>query len=146
MQRLEHLDLRRPLPPKLVIQGAVFRRFPVSVEFVEGVTVHLQHGCAKLRQRFRISSLKPCGARFVFNDPTEHPIDGVLSGTMNFFTTHAFSRAKPREFPWSSVFVGRGHVRGQLLCRLPINFELRLQPRLCDGCQTLSELLPLFGL
>src|SRR5882724_2071363 len=69
-----------------------------------------------------------------------------LMGTMNFFTTHPFFKSKPREFLWFLFLIGRGHVRGQLLCRLPINFELRLQPRLCDACQTLSELLPLLGL
>ena len=99
----------------------------------------------ELRQRFRISSLKPCGARFVFNDPTEHPIDGFI-GNNEFLHHSSFFKSKPREFLWSLFLIGRGHVRGQLLCRLPINFELRLQPRLCDACQTLSELLPLFGL
>src|SRR6266478_2574719 len=69
----------------------------------------------------------------------------VLSGTMNFLTTHPFLEQASR-VPRSSFPLGSRHVRGQLLCRLPINFELRLRPRLCDGRQTLSEFLPLFGL
>src|SRR5258708_33286251 len=69
----------------------------------------------------------------------------VLSETMKFFTTHPFQAQVARVHRFL-FFICSRHVSGQLLCRLPINFELRLHPRLCDSGQTLSERLSLFGL